>query len=63
MSDSHLPRMRLTMVSLMSELTSYGWKNGWLSDNIITSDPSLVVVAGIILFRPLFISVAYPLSS
>ena len=38
------------MVSLVSELTSYGWKNGWLRDNIRSSDPSLVGVADIILY-------------
>ena len=41
--------MRLTMVSLVSELTSHGWTIE-LGKNIISSDPSLVVVAGIILF-------------
>ena len=45
--------MRLTVVILVSELTSYRWKDAWLRGNIKNLDPSLVVVAGIILIRAL----------
>ena len=43
------------MVSLVSELTSCEWKNEWLRRNIRSLDPSLVVVAGMILIRALLI--------
>ena len=39
------------MVSLVSELTSHGWKNERVRGNIRSSAPSLVGVAGIVLFR------------
>ena len=48
-------RMRLTMVSLVSELTSYRWKNAWLRGNIRSLDPSLVFIAGMIFIRALLI--------
>ena len=55
MSNSYLPKMRLTMVSLVSELTSYKWKNAWLRGNIRSLDPSLVFIAGMIFIRALLI--------
>ena len=41
------------MVSLVSELTSYGWKNEWIRGSIRSSALSPVVVAGVVLFRAL----------
>ena len=43
------------MVSLVSELTSYRWKNAWLRGNIRSLDPSLVFIAGMIFIRALLI--------
>ena len=47
--------MRLTVVSLVSELTSYKWKNAWHRGNIRSLDPSLVFIAGMIFIRALLI--------
>ena len=55
MSDSYLPIMRLTMVSLVSELTSYKWRNAWLRGNVRSLDPSLMFIAGMIFIRALLI--------
>ena len=43
------------MVSLVSELTSYRWKNAWLGGNIRSLDPSIVFIAGMIFIRALLI--------
>ena len=43
------------MVSLVSELTSYRWKNAWLRGNIRSLDHSLVFIAGMIFIRALLI--------
>ena len=47
--------MRLTVVSLVSELTSYKWKNAWFKGNIRSLDTSLVFIAGMIFIRALLI--------
>ena len=54
--------MRLKMMSLVSELTSHGWKNERVRGYIRSLDSSLVVVAVMIFIRALLI-VACPLSS
>ena len=42
-------------MSLVSELTSYKWKNAWLRGNIRSLDPSLAFIAGMIFIRALLI--------
>ena len=43
------------MVSLVSELTSYRWRNAWLRGNIRSLDPSIVFIVGMIFIRALLI--------
>ena len=43
------------MVSLVSELTSYKWKNAWLRGNIRSLGLSLVLIVGMIFIRALLI--------
>ena len=47
--------MQLTMASLVSELTSHGWKNERVRGYIRSLDSSLVVVADMIFIRALLI--------
>ena len=43
------------MASLVSELTSHGWKNEWIKGYIASLDPLLVIVADMIFIRALLI--------